>query len=154
MKLQMISINKAKKNVNGRLIAIMIAAIFALPGVAFSQQAEDEQQVDETESSTSTGTGPWQNSAGSVIGNSANGSTVSTTSSTAAEGANKPARDPRLGPNGGSLNRGAVGDGRDPGGNPDVPFDENMSLVFLAGAIAFAYAVSGKKMRTAAALKS
>lgn len=141
----MISINKAKKNVSGRMIAIMIVAMFTLPAVAFSQEAEDEQQVEETESAT--GTGPWQNSAGSVIGTRDNGTAVS--SATTSAGTNKPARDPRLGPNGGSLNRGAVGDGRDPGGNPDVPFDENMSLVFLAGALVFSWFVAKKKMRPA-----
>lgn len=151
MKLQMISINKAKKNVSGRMITIMIAAMFALPAVAFSQEAEDEQQVEETESST--GRGPWQNSAGSVIGTSDNGTAVSSSTTSAGTATTRQAADPRLGPRGGSLNRGAVGDGRDPGGNPDVPFDENMSLVFLAGAVAFAYAVSKRKMR-AAAVKS
>ena len=148
MKLQMISINKAKKNVNGRMIAIMIAAMFALPAVGFSQEAEDEQQVDETE--TSTGRGPWQNSAGSVIGTSDNGTAVSSAPVSSGTGANRPVTDPRLGPRGGSLNRGAVGDGRDPGGNPDVPFNENMTLVFLAGAVAFAYGVAKKKMRVTA----
>lgn len=148
MKLQMISINKAKKNVNGRMIAIMIAAMFALPAVGFSQEAEDEQQVDETE--TSTGRGPWQNSAGSVIGTSDNGTAVSSAPASSGTATNRPAADPRLGPRGGSLNRGAVGDGRDPGGNPDVPFNENMTLVFLAGAVAFAYGVAKKKMRPAA----
>jgi hypothetical protein len=42
---------------------------------------------------------------------------------------------------------GATPDGRGPGGNPDVPFDENMNLAFLAAGVVFAFMVVRKRTK-------
>lgn len=45
-------------------------------------------------------------------------------------------------------------DGRDPGGNPDVPFDRNMNIAFLIGGIGFAYMIYRRQRLKAVAVKS
>ena len=137
MKSTIIPIMDIKKIITGKVIAIAIAGMLALPSAGYSQERDgDEADQPDMELPSTSGSGPWQNSAGSTIGTRDNG----------ANSTNKPAVDPRLGPGAGTLGR-PVTDGRGPGGNPDVPFDDNMNLVFLAGGIAFAFIAVRKRAR-------
>lgn len=137
MKSTIIPIMDIKKIITGKVIAIAFAGMLALPLAAHSQEREGgEADQPDLETPSTTGSGPWQNSAGSTIGTRDNGANSTT----------KPAADPRLGPGAGTLGR-PVTDGRGPGGNPDVPFDDNMNLLFLAGGIAFAFIAVRKKAR-------
>lgn len=141
MKTMTISIKGMNKILTGKMLAFAIAGMLALPVAAYSQDRESgDGAQEEMEAPSSTSSGPWQNSAGSTIGTRDNTPTVGNATT-------RPAADPRLGPGGGSLSRGAVGDGRGPGGNPDVPFDTNMNLAFLLAGIVFAFIVVRKKLR-------
>ncbi len=121
------------------------------PAAVFSQvessQGDQELETRPAASGSSTGSGPWQNSAGSSVGTRDNNNTNAAGGNTGTNG-NTNGKDPRLGPGGGTMARGgATTDGRDPGGNPDVPFDDNMNLLFLAAGLVFAGVVAGKRWK-------
>ena len=115
------------------------------PVAAFSQVEEEQQDpaslnVDQQQAnSPATGTGPWQNSAGASVGTRDNNSS-STTARPAAPNAGAGTTVHRPG-------AGSTADGRDPGGNPDVPFDDNMNLAFLAVGVVFAFVVARKRLK-------
>ncbi|MBL0358975.1 MAG: hypothetical protein IPP72_19880 [Chitinophagaceae bacterium] len=136
MKATNMFIKDVTKIVTGRVLAITLAGILALPVAAYSQEQEADAQDIEVEA-PSTSSGPWQNSAGATIGTRDNSNPTPA----------RPATDPRLGPGGGTLARGPVTTAGGPGGNPDVPFDDNMNLAFLVAAVVFAFTVVRKKMR-------
>lgn len=124
-----------KKNIQVKAAALLVTAIMVAPA-ALMAQSDDEPEVE-----TSTNSGPWQNSAGSTIGSSGNAIT---------EGTARPA-DPNLNSAAGSAARPAAGPTPDatggPGGNPDVPFDTNMNLVFLVAGISFAYIIYRRRLK-------
>ncbi len=132
--------------VTGKFIAFTLAGMLALPLAAHSQeQQDDDPYQDDEQMEVPTTTGPWQNSDGAAIGSTSpvNSTVISTGTGSGASSPNKNA--PRLGRGGGALGRGPVTTAGGPGGNPDVPFDENMNLIFLAGGLIFAYlAVTGR----------
>ena len=138
MKAMTISRKEVTRFVTGKMLAITIAGMLVLPVAAFSQQPEEGGEDQQVETPSSTNSGPWQNSAGSTIG---------TRDNNAAGSAARPAADPRLGPGGGSLSRPAAPLAGGPGGNPDVPFDSNMNLAFLAAGLVFAFTVVRKRLR-------
>ncbi len=135
-----IFIKGIRRTLTGKMMAFAFAGLLALPLAAHSQDREGDGSQDDMEAPASTNSGPWQNSAGSTIGTRDNSPTVGNATT-------RPAADPRLGPGGGSLNRGPVADGRGPGGNPDVPFDSNMNLAFLLAGVVFAFTVVRKRLK-------
>lgn len=148
-----ISISCFKNAAANRMLAITFLGLVLAPVAAFSQQAEEENSGLSTQpqpegtapSTTSPGSGSalWENSAGAAIGTSEDNTGIPAATTTTA-----PARDTRLGTATGSgIRAGATPDGRDPGGNPDVPFDDNMNLAFLAAGIVFSFLVITKKMK-------
>jgi hypothetical protein len=120
---------------------ILIAAALTSPSASYGQSNQGDSYDDEPAVQSTSNSGPWQNSAGATIGtrddNSANGAVRQAT--------------PALGPGGGTLGRPAAGPTPDatggPGGNPDVPFDTSMNIMFLAGGIAFAYAIYRRRLK-------
>lgn len=120
---------------------VLIAAALMSPSVSYGQSDQSESYDDEPAQSTSTtNAGPWQGSAGATIGTREN----------AASNVVRQAV-PALGPGGGTLGRPAAGSTPDatggPGGNPDVPFDTSMNIMFLAGGVAFAYMVYRRRLK-------
>ncbi len=124
--------------INYRSFAIAVA-IALLPAVGFSQEAEDQPVQEDPQverpsgSSTNSGlsSSPWG-------GNSSSTPAVETQQQR--PGANP--TNPALRPVGGST---VLADPA-PGGNPDVPFDDNMNLGFLAVGIVFAFVVFRKSI--------
>ena len=133
---------RSSKFIKNKVAGLVLAGMLMLPVAAFSQE---QQQDDQEEQSSRTqeerevrvpatgSSSPWQNSAASSIGTNTNGNANSGT-------ARQQAR-----PGTSARPLGASTDGRDPGGNPDVPFDDNMNLAFLAAGIVFALIVARKK---------
>lgn len=122
--------------------------------------------IDQPQGNTNGGSstrGPWGNSAGTSVGSTSAysndptpGSTGTTGTGTAGGANAENNTDPRLGPRGGSIRSlGITREGRDPGGNPDVPFDDKMNLAFLAVGLVFAFLVFKKRtaVKTAIANK-
>ena len=109
-------------------------AIAMLPAAGFSQEAEDQPVQDipdiENPAGTSTNSGlstsPWPGSSGS---------------STNETQQQRPGANSALRPVGGNS---VLNTPPDPSGNPDVPFDDNMNLGFLAVGIVFAFVVYRK----------
>ena len=122
------------------VIAVSVGMLM-LPVTVFSQEAQQEEenssgssnQQREEATSARMGSGPWQNSTSSV---------GTRDNSNAARPGSKPSISARPAA-GSSL------DGRDPGGNPDVPFDSKMNLAFLLTAVVFALMITRKKIKRA-----
>ena len=134
-----LSLGGFKKLVRGRFAIMLFAAVALAPAAVSAQNASSNDFNDEPAAvEPNQGGGPWGNSAGSSIGTRDNSSTE------------RQATDPRLGPGGGTLGRpaGPTPDATGgPGGNPDVPFDTSMTLMFLAGGIVFAYVVYRRRLK-------
>ena len=121
-----------------RFFAVVIA-IGLLPVAGFSQEAADEPlvqdapQVERASGASSNGslsTSPWP------------GNNSSRSNTTTNQMLQRPGSNAALRPVAGNT----VLAGEDPGGNPDVPFDDNMNLGFLAVAIVFAFMVIRKRL--------
>ena len=128
-----ISLNISKEFLGRSLFTLIIAISLLLPSKGFSQDDQDvqssgSQQPDRNGSVINSS--PWQNGAGSS--SSAEGSA---TGAAARPGAAQRPGSTLDGPGGG-----------DPGGNPDVPFDENMNLAFLAAGVVFAFYIAKKRL--------
>ena len=137
-------------------IVLIVCGLLSLPGKVFSQEREElesssssSREATNPRSGSNTPSGPWGNSAASNIGTT----TIipSTESSIGSNGSGRGVQGTTTGTTttGGTtirLRPGATVDGRDPGGNPDVPFDPNMNLCFLAFGIVFSIWVSRKKL--------
>lgn len=132
----------SSKFIKNKVTGFVLGGMLMLPAAAFSQeqrQDDQEEQSSRTQEErevrvpTTGSSTPWQNSAASSIGTTTNGNANSST-------ARQPAR-----PGTSARPLGASTDGRDPGGNPDVPFDDNMNLGFLAAGIVFALIVARKR---------
>lgn len=130
-----LSVKSFKRLIQRKTTIFCFAALFLSP-VATMAQDDDSEPTE-----TSTGSGPWENSAGSTIGSGGNA---------LSEGTARPA-DPTLSGGSGTAARPAAGPTVDatggPGGNPDVPFDSNMNLVFLAAGVAFAFMVYRRRLK-------
>lgn len=128
-----------KKYFNNYRCFVIAIAIGMFPVAGFSQEAEDQpvQQDPQVErpsgSSTSSGfsTSPW----------GGNSSSTPAVEAPQQRPSSNPAN-PSLRPVGGN----SVLDDPGPGGNPDVPFDDNMNLGFLAVGIVFAFVVYRKSL--------
>lgn len=117
-----------------------LAAFLAAPAVSQAQQQEDDQQetyeVPELEAPAQSNTGGLANEDAQGSGGSLGIQEVDGT-----------------GGRGGSTagGTGTLGnptpDNRDPGGNPDVPFDTNMNIAFLIGGLVFAFVVYRRRMK-------
>ena len=126
-----------KKCFNNYRRFTIAVAIAMLPAAGFSQEAEDQpvQDIPEIEnpSGTSNNSGlsssPWPGD---------NNSSSANQTQQQRPGANP--TNPALRPVGGNT---VLGD-PNPGGSPDVPFDDNMNLGFLAVGIVFAFVVYRK----------
>ncbi len=123
--------------------SLIVAFIMFTPVIAFSQDEQSAGQEEELINSGSNsqgqqsertapvvGEGPWQNSAGSAVGTT----DVNTNSGSSAGSANRPGGRP------------TAAQRPDPGGNPDVPFDNNMNLVFLAAGLIFAFWIAKRRL--------
>lgn len=134
-----ISLNISKEFLGRSLFTLIIAIFLLLPSKGFSQ---DDQDVDVQSGSSSGSQQPDRN--GSVINSSpwqnGAGSGATTDAGSATTGAARPAAAQRPG----STLDGPGGG--DPGGNPDVPFDENMNLAFLAAGVVFAFYIAKKRL--------
>lgn len=125
---------------------LVVAFSIMVPNSAFSQeeQLEDQEIGSGTNSQDQqpdgigpvVGGNPWDNSAGSSAGTSLDNN--SGNDPTSAEPASRP---------GAAQRPGATLD-IEPPPNPDVPFDDNMNLVFLTAGLVFAFWVARKKMAT------
>jgi hypothetical protein len=148
-----ISLNNNKRRL--KLLSGVFFILFAMliPFSAFSQdepqQPTEEEQVAPSNIPQATapviGGDPWENSAGSTIGTQdldANSGTRGSTPGTLDNPASRPAQRP-----GEAL-------GIDPPGNPDVPFDTNMNLLFLASGLVFAFWVVKKKIIKSSVIKN
>ena len=121
-----------------KCFAIAIA-IGLLPIAGFSQEADDQPlheapQVERPSGSSSNSglsTSPWQGGSNSTPANE-----------TQQQRPNSNPANPALRPVGGN----SVLEDPGPGGNPDVPFDDNMNLGFLAVGIVFAFVVYRKNL--------
>ena len=115
-------------------LLLCFAALLALPLTGVAQQQEDDQQesyeVPEMEA-------PEQGSAGTGLFNEETEGSGGSLGIQEVDGTG--------GRGGSTAGTGTLSnptpDGRDPGGNPDVPFDRNMNAVFLAGSLVFAAVV-------------
>jgi hypothetical protein len=132
---------------------LVVAFSLLVPNSAFSQEEQQQDQEISTGSNSQdqqpdrtnpvVGGNLWDNSAGSTIGTSSDNNNSSNASSTG------PASRP------GVAQRPGATLGIEPPPNPDVPFDDNMNLVFLASALVFAFWIARKKTGTkTAAIKS
>ncbi len=132
-----IALNRVKTIIKSSTAVILIGVALLCTSTASAQSGvETEDSYDEPASRQgSANEGPWGNSAGSTIG--------TPDVSTPGTNANGAAPANPLGPGGGTLGRPTAGPTPDatggPGGNPDVPFDTNMNLMFLGAGIVFAY---------------
>ena len=129
---------------------IAIVLICAAPVMTKAQEPEDEQIIDQpTADQGSTGnspgtlsTSPWPNNGSS----SSSGSQATQSGGANGSGsASRPGTNPALRPVGGGTTL-----GRDPGGSPDVPFDDDMNLGFLVVGLVFAFVVFKKRMENKA----
>ena len=128
-----------KKYFNNYRRFVVLIVFGLLPVAGFSQAADDQllqdAPRDERPSGSSSGgglsTSPWQGGSNSTSANEAQQQRP---------GSN-PAN-PALRPVGGST----VLEDPGPGGNPDVPFDDNMNLGFLVVGIVFAFVVYRKSL--------
>jgi hypothetical protein len=137
----LISINRFNKFIKSNAAVVLFAAVLLTPSLSQAQSSGREMDNNDDEPAVQSGSatsGPWQNSAGSTIGGA---------SSTERQNA----ANPNLGPGGGTVARPLSGPTPDatggPGGNPDVPFDTNMNLMFLAGGVVFAYIVYRRRLK-------
>lgn len=154
MKVMNLSLKDQMRFVTGKMLAVLITVILLCPAAGYSQQEEEEvdsydrqDQVVPADGIGTPGTSPWENSAGATIG-----TRDENTGSSTAEGTrqgNRPGQTPA-----GAANRPASTLDRNPGGNPDVPFDDNMNLAFLAAGVGFAFFVMRKKLKLKEALVS
>jgi len=130
--------------------AAIVTFFFCLPLAVFSQEQQQEEQqqfeeptIDVNPVGTSTGTlstSPWPGSNGSSAQDiqSTQGSSGANSSNTVV----RPGTNPALRPVGGGNSNLAQ---RGPGGNPDVPFDDNMNLAFLVVGLVFVFVVFKKR---------
>ena len=124
------------------------AAMLAFPLSSAAQQQEDDQpetyEVPELEA-------PEQSNAGNGLANE------ETQGSGGSLGIQEEV-DGTGGRGGSTAGNGTLGnptpDDRDPGGNPDVPFDRNMNIAFLIGGVGFAYMIYRRQRLKAVAVKS
>ncbi len=118
------------QTVRNKTLMLFFAAFLAVPAVGMAQQLEDDQpesyEVPELEV-------PEASNAGSGV--SGQEEIVS--------GGGLGIQHPRPSANTGGSDQlsNPTPDGRDPGGNPDVPFDPVMNTVFLMGSVVFAAVV-------------
>ncbi len=138
----------AVKSFYTKVLAVLCAAVFMIPAVAFCQEEDAEETLTRERTSTEPQTLPgsndgiWQNNNAAGTrdnGNSSSNANAANNTNSARPGAAGAAARPN----------GSVADGRDPGGNPDVPFDPNMNLAFLVTGIGFAYFIFRKKFKVA-----
>jgi hypothetical protein len=131
-----------------KAMLICFTAMLALPFTVSAQQQEDDQQetyeVPEMEA-------PEQSNTGNGLANEETQGSGGALGIQEVDG---------TGGRGGSTagGTGTLGnptpDNRDPGGNPDVPFDPVMNILFLAGGLVFAYVMYRKQRLKAITVKS
>lgn len=124
-------LNTILNEVSKRLAAVMLLLFIAVPLSSICQQADEGiiNRAEKPKGNTTPAIGsdrPWENNTGS------SGGTVRPYGSGNA-----------ITKKGGATPLGGVDP--DPGGNPDVPFDDNMNLGFLAVGIVFAIVVVRKR---------
>lgn len=143
-----VSPNRIGKAFTLRAAVVLFTAVCLSPAAAFSQEDQDEiisRQRPAYETATpDRNDGIWPNS-NSNGGTRDNNDNSNNNSNSAASGQTRPGA-------AGTAARptGSTTDGRDPGGNPDVPFDPNMNLAFLVAGVGFAYYIFSRKLKTAA----
>ncbi len=119
--------------IKSRIAILLLAVVMSAPVLSYAQSDEEAEPATESAS----GTGPWGNSAASSVGSRSSSATTEAS-----------ATDPRLNPGALARPAGATPDATGgPGGNPDVPFDAGMNLMFLAGGLVFAYVVYRRRFK-------
>ena len=135
-----VALNRFTKVIKNGAAVTMIAVALLCTSAANAQSGDGDDFDEPAPTQSTTPSGPWGNSAGSTVG------TPTTTTPNASGTAANP-----LGPGGGSLSRPLAGPTPDatggPGGNPDVPFDANMNILFLGVGIFFAYVVYRRRFK-------
>lgn len=138
----------ATKSFYTKVLVVLCAAVFMIPAAAFCQEEDAEETLIRERTSVETpalpnsNDGIWQNSnsgAGVRDNNNSTNANPANNAGQARPGAAGAAARPN----------GSVADGRDPGGNPDVPFDPNMNLAFLVTGVGFAYFIFRRKFKAA-----
>ena len=144
---------------------ILAGAIFitaaAMPNIALAQEQEQQvepmvpsQEVTNPTYTPGNSNGPWGNSGGAVSNSNAdNTDPGNAINNDPVVGAPVPVSgtNPRGGvPGRGGIRRngtnGITTEGRDPAGNPDVPFDDTMNFAFLLFGLVFALFVYRKQL--------
>ncbi len=138
-----------KRNRFAILLAFTIIMVMPLSAICQEQDQEEENINTAPVSGGSTGpvigsSSPWGNS------NSTQDANATTDQNGVSSGTgNGSATQPGTLPN--RLGRPSKVLDRTPGGNPDVPFDDNMNLVFLVAGLTFAVWVVRRKIQKASA---
>jgi len=127
---------KNKTMIRSKVFILFFVGMLSMPFATFAQQQEDDHtdgyEVPELEAPESSG--------GAVTPLNGNEEVSS--------GGSLGIQDPRGGSTANNSNGPFIGstmDDRDPGGNPDVPFDPVMNLVFLCSGLVFAYFISRRQ---------
>ena len=120
-------------------VCLLLSPLFS--GAQTNREADNDDQPVQQSSSND---GPW--------GNNNPAATIGASTLTEAQQAARPAtNDPRQTGGAPGAARPTAGPTPDatggPGGNPDVPFDASMNILFLFAGVAFAYLVYRKKFR-------
>ncbi len=132
-----ISLNFQNAFISRTLFALMIALCLLLPSKGFTQddpiiEDANTQELPVTSGSVNSSTNNWLNSVEPTPETITPNPNYDETGSAASSG-----RPPSVAQRPGSTLDAPTGG--DPGGNPDVPFDENMNIAFLAVGIVFAF---------------
>ena len=132
----------------------MLAIVFisAAPATVFCQEQQEAQEIEQPTIDTrpvdvNTGTlntSPWPSTGNSATDNNSSSGTVDRPSNT--NTAARPGTSSAQRPAGsGTVLDAPGGGGGFGGGNPDVPFDDNMNIGFLVVGLVFAFVVYRKR---------
>jgi hypothetical protein len=146
MRIPIMAISMLKKYT----VLAAVCGFVSLPGISFGQIEESSSNATQEAARPSSGSSLWGNSAASGIGStsiipSAGNQREDVNAAGTVRSING-VEQPRSST--GStirLRTGPTTDGRDPGGNPDVPFDTNMNICFLIAGLLFSVWVIKKK---------
>lgn len=141
-----------KKYFNRYRVVVIAVAIGFIPLAGFCQEADEQlvQDLPQVErggadaGSSILSTSPWPGNASATPNNDAQQQSSGTTNNTSNTTQQRPGITTTAQRPGSRGN--TVLDDPLPGGNPDVPFDDNMNLGFLAVGVVFAFVIIRKRL--------